>query len=54
MHVFDEQSRILVNKLNQAVVMNNELNIFPFVTLCTLDVICGETYKVIELSFDIW
>ncbi|XP_046463650.1 cytochrome P450 4c3-like [Daphnia pulex] len=39
-HVFDEQSRILVNKLNQAVVKSNELNIFPFVTLCTLDVIC--------------
>nr|CAH0113238.1 unnamed protein product [Daphnia galeata] len=39
-HVFDEQSRILVNKLNQAIVKEKELNIFPFVTLCTLDVIC--------------
>ena len=41
-HVFDEQSRILVNKLNQAIVKEKELNIFPFITLCTLDVICGE------------
>ncbi|XP_057365883.1 cytochrome P450 4c3-like [Daphnia carinata] len=39
-HVFNEQSRILVNKLNQAVAKDRDLNIFPFVTLCTLDIIC--------------
>lgn len=39
-HVFNEQSLILVNKLNQAVAKDKDLNIFPFVTLCTLDIIC--------------
>ena len=41
-HVFNEQSSILVDKLNQQIKKKNELDIFPFITLVTLDIICGE------------
>lgn len=36
--VFNEQSLILANKLDKEV--NNSFNIFPYVTLCTLDIVC--------------
>ena len=41
MHVFNEQSQILVEKLNQVAVKETDFNIFPYITLCTLDIICG-------------
>ncbi|KAK4029580.1 hypothetical protein OUZ56_022559 [Daphnia magna] len=37
-HVFNEQSKILVEKLSKEV--GQDFDIFPFITLCTLDVIC--------------
>ncbi len=40
-HVFNEQSQILVDKLNQVALKEKSFNIFPFITLCTLDIICG-------------
>lgn len=39
-HVFNEQSVILIDKLDKKV--DQECEIFSFVTLCTLDVICGK------------
>jgi cytochrome P450 family 4 len=39
-HVFNEQSAVLVEKLNEKV--GHEFDIFPFITRCTLDVICGK------------
>ncbi len=41
-HVFNEQSRILVDKLDQAINESEQgFNIYPFITRCTLDIICG-------------
>lgn len=39
--VFQEQSAIMVTKL-AAESGKKSFNIFPYVTLCTLDIICGE------------
>lgn len=40
--VFNEQSRILVDLLkNEAATKGNNFNIFPYITRCTLDIICG-------------
>lgn len=39
--VFQEQSAIMVAKL-AAESGKKSFNIFPYVTLCTLDIICGE------------
>lgn len=41
-HVFNEQSSILVDKLNQQIEKKNEFDVFSFITLATLDVICGQ------------
>jgi hypothetical protein len=38
--VFNEQSAVLVGKLSEKV--GQEFDIFPYITLCTLDVICGK------------
>jgi hypothetical protein len=38
-HVFNEQSAVLIEKLNEKV--GQDFDIFPFITRCTLDVICG-------------
>ncbi|XP_046655329.1 cytochrome P450 4c3-like [Daphnia pulicaria] len=40
-HVFNEQSAVLVGKLSEKV--GQEFDIFPYITLCTLDVICETT-----------
>lgn len=39
--VFREQSLILVNKLKEEE-HKDAFNIFPYVTLCALDIVCGE------------
>ncbi|KAF5277790.1 hypothetical protein FQR65_LT03770 [Abscondita terminalis] len=39
--VFDTQSNILIQKLDK--VKNEEIDIFPYITLCALDVICEAT-----------
>lgn len=48
-HVFNEQSKILVEKLSKKV--DQDFDIFPFITLCTLDVICGKA--VVSLANEI-
>lgn len=41
-HVFNEQSQVLIGKLNEKISKTgNELDVFPFITLCALDIICG-------------
>lgn len=40
--VFQEQSSILVSKLAADVNKKSGLNLFKYVTLCTLDIICGK------------
>lgn len=40
--VFQEQSAIMVERL-AAEETSDAFNIFPYVTLCTLDIICGES-----------
>lgn len=43
--VFNEQSAVLARKL--AVEVGSEaFNLFPYVTLCTLDIVCGESHAV--------
>ena len=40
--VFNEQSHVLVKKLTEvSATYSTGFNIFPFITRCTLDVICG-------------
>lgn len=41
MDIFCEQSAILVKKLNTEL-GNDSFNVFPYVTLCTLDIVCGK------------
>jgi|688.fasta_scaffold557720_2 hypothetical protein len=40
--VFNEQSQILIEQLHDALKVENELDIYPFITRCTLDIICGQ------------
>lgn len=39
MDIFNEQSAILVRKLSSEL-NKDSFNIFPYVTLCTLDIVC--------------
>ena len=39
--VFNEQARILAAKLSDEVVGKGTTDIFPYITLCALDIICG-------------
>lgn len=39
--VFNEQSAVLARKLSVEV-GSEAFNLFPYVTLCTLDIVCGE------------
>lgn len=41
MDIFNEQSTILVRKLSTEL-DKDSFNIFPYVTLCTLDIVCGK------------
>ncbi|KAG8234871.1 hypothetical protein J437_LFUL014563 [Ladona fulva] len=38
--VFREQSQVLVEKLEKEAVKGEPFNLFPYITLCTLDIIC--------------
>ena len=40
MEVFNEQSRVLVTKLRET--GDQRVNVFPFITKATLDIICGK------------
>jgi cytochrome P450 len=42
--VFQDQSLILVKKLKREVGNESGFNIFPYITLCALDIICGELF----------
>ena len=39
--IFNEQSRILIAQINEALKDKNDFDIYPFITRCTLDIICG-------------
>nr|QST15032.1 CYP4C33-like protein 3 [Diaphanosoma celebensis] len=39
-HIFNEQSRVLVGKLREEAAKGEDLDVYPFVTRCTLDIIC--------------
>jgi hypothetical protein len=41
MEVFNEQSAVLVKNLAKEA-HSDSFNIFPYVTLCTLDIVCGK------------
>lgn len=43
--VFQEQSDVLVKKLEKEL-GGQGFNIFPYVTLCTLDIVCGELFSL--------
>ncbi len=47
--VFNEQSAVLVERLNEKV--GQDFDIFPYITLCTLDVICGTATIFLKLSW---
>ena len=41
-HIFNEQSQVLIQQLNAALVTQKDgFDIYPFITRCTLDIICG-------------
>ena len=40
-HVFNEHSQVLVSRLNEQATSGQHFNIYPFITRCTLDIICG-------------
>ena len=46
--VFNEQSQILIEQLHDALKVENELDIYPFITRCTLDIICGQFMLIIK------
>lgn len=48
--IFNEQSQVLVQKLTQVQAVRGQqgFNIFPFVTRCTLDIICGNLFNFIR------
>lgn len=48
MDIFNEQSAILVRKLASEL-NKDSFNIFPYVTLCTLDIVCGMCRKSLKL-----
>lgn len=48
MDIFNEQSAILVRKLSKEV-NKDSFNIFPYVTLCTLDIVCGRLSRIAGL-----
>lgn len=57
--MFQEQSAILVSKLSQEVGNEDGFNLFKYITLCTLDIICGEfhfirTLLLIEIELNFW
>lgn len=41
-HVFNGQSDIMVHKLKKAIENSDSFDIYPFITRCTLDIICGK------------
>lgn len=47
--VFNEQSAILTRKLEREV-ETDAFNIFPYVTLCTLDIVCGKQSKMMIIK----
>lgn len=50
MDIFNEQSAILVRKLSNEL-NKDSFNIFPYVTLCTLDIVCGKFWEDTEMIF---
>lgn len=44
--VFQEQSVILIKKLSAEVNREEGFNLFSYVTLCTLDIICGKCNEI--------
>lgn len=41
LQVFNEQSRVLMNLLNE-ITESEIFNVYPYITNCTLDIICGD------------
>ncbi|CAH1251095.1 CYP4V2 [Branchiostoma lanceolatum] len=41
LHEFNDQSEVMVRKLDQMAGTGEEFDVFPFITLCALDIICG-------------
>jgi cytochrome P450 len=48
-NVFNEHAKVLVSQLDK-VADGRETNIFNYVTLCTLDVICGKSLIKTDLD----
>lgn len=49
MDIFNEQSSVLVKKLEKEI-DRDSFNVFPYVTLCTLDIVCGKFSKGSHLN----
>jgi cytochrome P450 family 4 len=47
--VFSEKSKILVSKL-QKEVGSQGFNMYPYITRCALDIICGEIWADVIIS----
>ncbi|XP_066264992.1 cytochrome P450 4V2-like isoform X3 [Branchiostoma lanceolatum] len=41
LHEFNDQSEVMVRKLDEMAGTGEEFDVFPFITLCALDIICG-------------
>lgn len=52
MDIFNEQSAILVKKLSKEL-NKDSFNLFPYVTLCTLDIVCGKLLNEEHLNMSL-
>ena len=43
--VFSENAEILVKRLEGKAESNEAFDVYPFITLCALDIICGERFR---------
>lgn len=54
-NVFSEQAAVLIGRLEKVCDKGLEFDIFPYITLSALDIICGESlYFFIRCSFSYW
>ena len=51
--VFNEQADILIKKLDKHAADGKAFNIFPEVTLCALDIICGKESYIMGYRLDL-
>jgi cytochrome P450 len=49
MDIYNEQSTILIQRLDK-IQREKEVNLYPYIAACALDIICGELIDIFERS----